>query len=159
MARAECIIDIMEGKDYITVQIDVNHSIDEIPIYEIRASNKIHNCDVKEEINDIMSAVIRENPDQYIVAVSFSNGNVNFCYRKDVESFIANFIATNNEKMFINELTHHIREWINSHYDYIEAHPAGYGRTVLYNLKIREERKEKEEREDAKALDLLYSIL
>lgn len=159
MTRAECIIDIMKENNYITIQKDEDRSIDQIPIYKIRASNKIHNYDTIVEINNIMSAVIKENPDQYIVAVSFNNGNVNFCYREDVESLIINFIESNNECMYISELTYGIREWIDFHYDYIDVSPAGRGRNVLCNLKIREEREEKEEREDEKALNLLYSIL
>ena len=126
--------------------------------HRINATRKIHNNENRREIVNTVEEKIK-NDDQFIIVTKFRNNHIEFCYRDEIESLINDFLQSNEEIKYIGITTQRVRKWINEHYPNINAYDTGYGRTNIRNLKIEEDRKRKEELEDEKALELLYSIL
>ena len=157
MAQTKCILDIMQENNYIELD-SIENRCSQIPVYRVIATNKIHNHKNKSEIVNKVEEKIK-NDDQFIIVTEYINEHIEFCYRNEIESLINDFLQSNEETKYVGIMTQRLRNWINEHYSNIRAYDTSYDKTEIRNLKIEEDRKRKEELEDEKALELLYSIL
>jgi len=157
MAQTKCVLDIMQENNYIELD-NIEDHCSKIPIYRVIATNKIHNAKNRSEIVNKVEEKIK-NDEQFIITAEYLNGHIEFCYRNEIESLINDFLQSNEEIKYIGVMTQRLRDWINDHYYNVRAYDTGYNSTNIQNLEIKEDRQRKEELEDEKALELLYSIL
>jgi len=155
MAKTQCVLDIMEEKQYIKI-IDKYYGnwryTDSIPLKQIvivteNVPQETARNTIRFKIQDKI-----ENDKDYI----WNNKDCGFYFKYNIEEYIKDFLESGREKKDISAHMHPwLRKWIANNYDCIELEQNGF----LINTQIREQRIQNEKKKSDDALELLYNIL
>lgn len=155
MARTECVLDIMEEHNYITI-VEEYHNRgnykNKIPLKKIAILTKnVPNETARNIINKEIRYKI-QNDEDYI----WNNKDCGFYIKYDIEQYVKHFLESGEEKRDVSCQMHPwLRKWIANNYDCIELQQDAF----LINTQIREQRIKNEKNKSDDALELLYNIL
>lgn len=153
MAELKCILDIM--KDCITLEEYFSPNYDDIATqYHVQIDrDEIQNKKIREEMYEKIYNKIR-NDEKYLVISEETSPNPWFYKKADIDRFMQLFIKSQKETIKISYINDSICDFINSHYSEIKAE-----NWKIKNLKVQDERINKQVEKEEKALQLLNDIL
>ena len=157
MVGTKCVLDVLEQNDFIKIRL-VNDRGFSLNVWELELKNITDEATRKEVIKKILTKM--ESDDKYIIGYKWST-SFRFTTKEEMDQLINTFLQTGEEKKYVKIDNKGFPEWIETHYNVIAHHVGHCGNYSfdLINLKVKNEREEKEQKNDKKVLELLDDIL
>ena len=157
MVGTKCVLDVLEQNDFIKIRLVDDRGFS-LNVWELELKNITDPDTQKEVIKKILTKM--ESDDKYIIGYKWST-SFHFTTKEEMDKMINNFLETGEERQYVKIDYKGFPEWIETHYNVIAHHgcySSDYGFDLI-NLKAKNEREEKEQKNNKKVLELLNDIL
>lgn len=156
MVGTKCVLDVLEQNDFIRIKLVDDRGFS-LNVWELELKNITDKDTKKEVIKKILTKM--ESDDKYIIGYKWST-SFRFTTKEEMDQLINTFLQTGAERKYVKIDYKGFPEWIETHYNVITHHSCGnnYGFDLI-NLKAKNEREEKEQKNNKKVLELLNDIL
>lgn len=156
MAGTKCVLDILKQNEFIQIKL-VNDRNFSLKVWELELKN-ITDSDIRKKVIEKILTKM-ESDDEYIIGYKWPT-SFRFTTKEEMDQLINTFLQTGKERQSIYIDYKGFPRWIRSHYNVRVVHGAHSDyHYKLINLEVENERKEKEQNNDKKVLELLDDIL